>query len=59
MVVVGEVETVLQFGLCVLGVGVESHASVHHLAVVLARLDVLNSLLEPGEGTERVNDNLS
>ena len=46
MVIVAEVETVLQLGLRILGISVETHAGVHDLAVVLAGLLALNQLLE-------------
>ena len=45
-VIVGEVETVLQLGLGVLGVGIEADACVHDLAVVLARLLALDELFQ-------------
>ena len=59
VVIVGEVKTVLQFGLGVLCIGIESHGRVHHLAVVLARFLVLHQLLQSGQGAERVDDHFS
>ena len=59
MIVIRQVETVFELGLRVLGICVETHSCIHHLAVVLPGLDVLDSLLESGQGTERVDDDLS
>ena len=59
MVVVGKIEAVLQLGLSILGIGIKADTCIHDLAVVLAGLDVLYPLLEPGKGTERIDDDLS
>ena len=45
-VVVGKVETVLQLGICVLGIGIQTDTCIHHLTVILAGLLALNELLE-------------
>ena len=55
-VVVAQVETVLQLGLRVLCVSVETYGCVHHLAVVLSCLLALNELLQTGAQGFRVPD---
>ena len=58
-VVVAQVETVLQFGLGVRGIGIQTHGGVHHLGVVLAGLLALHVLFQTGQAAERVDDDLA
>ena len=58
-IVVTQVETVFQFGLCILGISVEPHSSVHDLVVVFSGLLADDQLFQTGEGAERVDDDLS